>query len=701
MFRKFMLWAGVVGIMGFVLMLLTPFKPSLAQVTQEWVARYNGPLNGSDNAFALVVDGEHIYVTGASTGSGTSNDFATLKYDASGNQLWLARYDGPGNSGDGAYALAVDGGGNVYVTGYSSGSGTFHDYATIKYDASGNQLWAARYNGPGNYTDEANSVAVDGVGNVYVTGKSCSGGSYSTSDYATIKYDASGNQLWVARYNGPGNNEDGAYLLAVDDGGNSYVTGYSSGSGSSWDFATVKYDASGNQLWVARYNGPGNGDDVAYFLAADGGGNVCVTGYSQGSGTNQDYATIKYDTDGSQIWLARYDGPGSGADRANSLTLDGAGNVYVTGLSIGSENSYDYATLKYNSSGDQIWVARYNAPVNSIDEALSLAMGGGGSVYVTGYSYGSGTDADYATVKYDASGNEIWVMRYNGPGNSADYAHSLAVDGGNNVYITGASTGSGTDLDYVTIKYNQNPPLTVEISPASPPIIIPVEGGDFDYNATVANSSDSIQTTQGWIMVQLPSFVWYGPALGPISLTLPGGASITRLRTQTVPASAPAGLYTYRAYLGSYPATMIDSSSFIFTKLGSNRDWLGAEGWICSGEPIGEEEDLGLMNQAPTDFALLGVSPNPFNPATVIAFDLSRAGWVKLEVFDVAGRAVGAGWKPGTTTTLINGWREAGAHEVTFDGSGLAAGIYFAKLTAASGSGATPTIGVEKMVLLK
>ncbi|MBA3726335.1 MAG: SBBP repeat-containing protein, partial [Armatimonadetes bacterium] len=122
------------------------------------------------------------------------------------------------------------------------------------------------------------------------------------------------------------------------------------------------------EAWVARYNGPGNSNDTARALAADAAGNVYVTGYSYGAGTGDfDYATIKYDSNGNQLWVARYNGPGNDNDYASALAVDAAGNVYVTGLSLGAGTSYDYATVKYDSNGNQLWVARYNGPGNFYD----------------------------------------------------------------------------------------------------------------------------------------------------------------------------------------------------------------------------------------------------------------------------------------------------------------------------------------------
>lgn len=167
----------------------------LGQVRQVWVASYNSPGIGTskdnhDRASAIAVDAAgNVYVTGRSTGVDTNSDYATVKYDPDGNQLWVARYDGPGDSIDKATAIALDALGNVYVTGGSTGAGTDLDYATIKYDADGNQLWLYRYNGPASGPDAAHAIALDTLGNVYVTGASCLSGPYPRCmGYATIKY---------------------------------------------------------------------------------------------------------------------------------------------------------------------------------------------------------------------------------------------------------------------------------------------------------------------------------------------------------------------------------------------------------------------------------------------------------------------------------------------------------------------------------
>ncbi|MGB2988690.1 MAG: SBBP repeat-containing protein, partial [Candidatus Zixiibacteriota bacterium] len=132
-------------------------------------------------------------------------------------------------------------------------------------------------------------------------------------------------------------------------------------------FTLPLFAQSVDTAWVRRYNGPGNSDDEAYAIAADGSGNVYVTGRSRGSGTLYDYATIKHYPDGDTAWVRRYNGPVNSHDEAYAIAVDGSGNVYVTGLSVGSGTLYDYATIQYYANGDTAWVRRYNGPGNDLD----------------------------------------------------------------------------------------------------------------------------------------------------------------------------------------------------------------------------------------------------------------------------------------------------------------------------------------------
>ncbi len=427
-----------------------------SQVSQVWVSRTNGAANFDDNLSSMVLDNSgNIYVTGTSEDqAATDIDYLTVKYNSAGVQQWAVVYDAGDDAEDIATAIAVDNTGNVYVTGTSYFDVTFDDIVTIKYNAAGVQQWITRYtNGAGGHPEEGHSITTDNSGNIYVTGKAYESG-MGGNNIVTIKYNSAGVQQWAIIYNGPGNTGDSGESIILDNAGNICVTGYSMGSGTAYDCVTIKYNSGGTQLWLQRYNGPGNLDDFPVLIKADNSGNVYITGSTRSSMSDPDYATIKYNSSGVQQWAARYDGPGSDSlDFANSLAIDPAGNVYVTGES-GSLINPDYATVKYNSNGVQQWAQRYNGTGNSYDYGHSIAVDISGNVFITGSSIGSGTGLDCATIMYNNSGVQQWLQGYNGPGNSIDGGLVVAVDNAGNVIVGGGSTGSGTGNDYTVIKYN-------------------------------------------------------------------------------------------------------------------------------------------------------------------------------------------------------------------------------------------------------
>ena len=436
---------------------------SAGDVQEQWVARYDGPGNGSDEAAAIAVDTSgNVYVTGTSLGSDTGFDYTTIKYDSTGQEVWVARYNGPANDDDRAYAIALDASGNVYVTGESLGLDTGYDYATVKYNSAGQQQWVARYDGPSmeRSFDGATAIAVDSSGNAYVTG--ASGSDWNGQEYATIKYDCAGQPQWVARYNRPGE----ASAIVTDTSGNVYVTGGTTDSPSSAneDYTTIKYDSTGQQQWAVNYDGPANGYDFPTAIATDSSGRLYVSGFSLGLAGDFDYATIKYNSAGEQQWIARYDGPGNSDDLSHAISVDASNNVYVTGGSFGPDN-FDYATIKYNPHGEEVWVARYEGPWDDFAQAISADRSG--NVYVTGYSIDTNVgDSHYTTISYDPDGLEQWAATYDGPGNSTGTAEAIAVDDSGNVYVTGSSTGLGTNYDYATIKYAES---TVNPTPTPTP----------------------------------------------------------------------------------------------------------------------------------------------------------------------------------------------------------------------------------------
>ena len=249
-----------------------------ANGTQLWTSHYVTPLEGQATAVALSGDGQRLYVTGYSAlavaappAPAIDNyDFTTIAYDtANGNELWTARYEGPAAFWDIAYSITVanvrqsDGTRReqVFVTGRSNGASSANahaDFATVAYAGhSGAQLWASRYDGPAQDRDLAYAIGASPDGSaVFVTGESVGNG--TTSDYATISYDAlTGAQRWLTRY--AQSDLDLPLALAVSPLGNRVaVTGFSVNPGAitviDRSVATIVYNtATGAEVWVARH----------------------------------------------------------------------------------------------------------------------------------------------------------------------------------------------------------------------------------------------------------------------------------------------------------------------------------------------------------------------------------------------------------------------------------------------------------------
>jgi WD40 repeat protein len=431
-----------------------------------WIARYDGPASGADDARAVAVspDGSTVYVTGSSEGGGRGTDYETIAYDtADGSVRWTARYDGPASSSDVAGAIAVSSdGAMVVVTGSSRGGLSVQDYATLAYDATtGTQLWLARYRGVGvGLDDGASAVALspDDL-TVFVTGTS--DGDATQDDWATVAYDAAtGSMKWGRRFDGPAHGPDSPRALSVSsDGSTLFAAGTVDTASQSENYLISAMDAAtGSVKWSTTYNGVRHSYDTAGELAlSPDGSTVYVTGTALRTSIRGDVVTLALDaTDGSISWSARYDGPAQGLDAGSDLAVspDGA-SVVVAASSQGPSGFWDYQTIAYDAAtGASLWQERYEGPGDSADLVSAVGISGDGTqVVVTGTVYPT-EKSDIFTIAYSLpTGDPLWSAQYSGPGDHLDQADALAI-AGDRVFITGSSEGTSTGDDYVTLAYS-------------------------------------------------------------------------------------------------------------------------------------------------------------------------------------------------------------------------------------------------------
>ena len=341
-------------------MKLRLFSPILALVTlspalfaaSTPLGQFPATGNGLDLPVAVAVDASGgIVVTGTGYVAGQAANYVTVKYSGAAPP-WSRTYNGAANSYDEPKAIAVDAAGNIHVTGSSRGARDA-DFATVKYDPDGQELWTARYDS--GETDVATAVGIGPDGSVYVAGSSDREGGLSEG-YVLVKYSIAGAQLSVTPLGaGSGHAFDlSPTALAVDAAGNVLVAGAAAGVQEHFDTLVLKLDAAGQEIAHARFSGPGLYQvfPAAVAFGPDGSFVVAATGGAEGV-AGPDLFVAKFDAAGQPLWSSRYGNLGDGADKAVGLFVGPQGNILVLG-STRHGDAGGLAVLKLNPQGTRL-----------------------------------------------------------------------------------------------------------------------------------------------------------------------------------------------------------------------------------------------------------------------------------------------------------------------------------------------------------
>lgn len=448
----------------------------------QWAKSFDFTSNNGALLSSIETDAAgNVYSTGDFVGTGdfdpgsstytiatnSNSDIFISKLDAAGNFVWAKSLVGT-NGVDDSQDIAVDATGNVYTTGYFTGTTDFDpgaasyplissnasDIFISKLDVNGDFVWAKQI---GNTTsaETANSIALDALGNVYVTG------TYSAT-------------------------------LDFDPGAATYTLGTAGGN----DIFVLKLDANGNFIWAKSMGG--SGSDKAYAIALDASANIHTTGtfggtadfdpaatsYTLASHGNFDVFISKLDNNGNFIWAK--DIGGSSSEEGNAITVDAAGNVYTTGFyqstadfnpNSGTNNitaflGKDIFISKLDAAGNYVWAKSFGSTGD--DAGTSIKTDAAGNVYSTGNffytvyfdpsftnSLTSNGGVDTYVCKLDANGNFVWATSTGGTGD--DRGYSVTVDAANNVY-TGGRYQATCDFDPSSGTYTMTaPPNTTNL----------------------------------------------------------------------------------------------------------------------------------------------------------------------------------------------------------------------------------------------
>jgi hypothetical protein len=424
------------------------------QTNWEWAASGADPQHGNSNDVATDGAG-NVYVTGAFTGtlsigsynlnSAGNTDIFVVKFDVSGQLLWVIREGGIGE--DRGFGIGLDVTGNVYVCGNFSASVSFgtnsnvsageKDIMLLKYDNDGNLLWSRTWGGI--QTDVAQDIKVTQDHKVYITGhfeetvdfQADTLTSYDTRDMLLMRLDTSGVVNWAQMAGGLSSDYGRHVTVAVD--GSLYVTGTSAGYAMYFGSMTLSnaemfiahYDSNGNILWAKGAEGMSNLGFFGNSAKCDGMGNVFAVGFSQ-SAQDLNFGNVtlpnstnyiaKYNSSGTLQWAKHVSEMPTSAIR--DLVIDTQGNIYITGY-MGTWGIFGNDTI-YTNGGQDVWVAKLDNNGNHLwsalgggagaDGAYALALDNNGSIVTTGYIASSTASFGPYTVN-GGGGQDMFVAK--------------------------------------------------------------------------------------------------------------------------------------------------------------------------------------------------------------------------------------------------------------------------------------------------
>ncbi|MBS1724919.1 MAG: SBBP repeat-containing protein [Armatimonadetes bacterium] len=416
---------------------------ALASGASATPKRWNGPANLNDTGTGVAVDGAGNTFTVGTTDTGGANgkDVVVVARQPNGSVLWTRQFDLGLGLDEIGKKIVYDTFGNVFVLAQFDDPGTGTNILVVKYTIGGAYMGRLVYNGPFNLDDVPTDIKYDTTNFVVVTGSSMTPA--GTTDAVIVRMMDNMSGFAFRLFNGPANGDDVFNAVAVDPLGNMYVTGTTWAGFRRNDLVFVKFAPNFILLAQRFFNGIVGRDDYGIDITVDNAGWVMIAGTTNnGPVNNDDILVLKFFWTGGGYIQRFYDRGAGSNDRAVAIASAPGSSPVVVGTS--EAGNTDVCLLKFPPAlGAPQWALNYNGPANRDDVPTSLALDAA-QIYVSGRSGSAAGDFDSSTLAVSLAGAPLWANTYDFAGLFDSGSQVVASPAG--VFVSGTSNGAaGSD----------------------------------------------------------------------------------------------------------------------------------------------------------------------------------------------------------------------------------------------------------------
>lgn len=524
------------------------------------------------------------------------------------------------------------------------------------------QVWMKTYTNPaGTGFDHTEKSIIDPDGNIYAVGTTRT--QTTATDILLLKYNSSGTLLWSKTYNYSYNGIEQPNDMYLDNQGNIYVAGTSTRGISSYDGLLLKYNSNGSLLWVKRINKTNFADrkasaeSIAYYGAL-------YIGVTFNYDNKSESGIVKYNTDGDSVSYYSLGILNHYSYRLSHLISDNSVNLYaVTMGDILPNEEQDFIVKKISINGNisQVWSKTFSGASHKNDHVYDLKLGPDGNIFVTGATEVNNQSHNVFLIKYGRDDGAILFQKTynNAVSNGTDFGNTILFDAGANIFVIGGTEEIASDFDPLFLKY----------SPA----------GTLLWSKTYNHPGDRSDIINDAVMDNAGNIYTTG-------ITTDYGLQTTEVLTLKFSSSGDIDWFievdATTTNNGSSTINLDNEGNVVIS--GHTQNQAAYSSVVRKyGSTIGIEP---VSNTVPESFELKQNYPNPFNPVTNIRIQMPKEGFAKLTVFDVTGKEV---------AMLVNENLKAGEYNVDFNASNLTSGVYFYRLVT------DRFTDVKKMMLIK